>query len=206
MPDIEPGDFLRGVVEMVYDDGSIAQNVFTWRAAFDAAQDFSVVLPLIAEYIEDMYDLIGPELKSTILWNPFILYRMVWNALLSQWEVGDVVGEYIITPTTTGTADAFPNQIAPVITAGTDRPKSRGRKFIPGCVETIADGSDLIASAITDFTNFAVEYADKILIATGNNMVPGVLRTGVQEFLPFTFALVNSVVGTQRRRKPGVGV
>jgi hypothetical protein len=130
---------------------------------------------------------------------------MYWESGLGKWVTGTLVGSILPTFTHTSTTDPFPNQIAPVLVANTTRPGSFGRKFLMGCVEEMADGSELEAAAITAMGNALNHYIADENISTNNDLVVGVIRKGVNDFREFTDGQVNSIVGTQRRRKPGVG-
>jgi hypothetical protein len=202
---ISNGDVLMAFLELVLDDGTIAQNVFHWVAQFDEDQSDYDVKNAVETYIEDLYGAISTYLSDGFTINPSYLYKKVWDPTGAAWVIDELI--YTFTPsfTHTNTDDPFPNQIAPVIVANTLRPKSRGRKFLMGFVETAADASDLVSGAVTALGTALNHYLADETVQGSNLLSPGVPREGVNTFLPFTDGAVNSVVGTQRRRKPGVG-
>jgi len=202
---ITNGDVLKVFIEFVLSDGTIAQNVFHFIADFAADHGDSTVGAAVETYLEDIYNALSTYLSSGFTINPSYLHKLAWNATLSKWEVDALVD--IFTPTITHAAggDELPNQIAAVLTANTLRPKSKGRKFLMGLVETASQSSDLVAGMITAMGVALAHYlADETVVDT-DVLSPGVPREGVNSFLEFADGQVNSIVGTQRRRKPGVG-
>jgi hypothetical protein len=202
---VSNGDVLKAFIELVLSDGTIAQNVFYFIANFlDDEGDYDVKTA-IKGYIEDIYSAISTYLSDDFTINPSSVSTIVYNATEGKWEVNRLVGNITPSFTHTNTDDPFPNQIAPVLTANTLRPKSRGRKFLMGCVETMADASELVTAAVTAMGNALAVYLADETVSGSNVLSPGVPRAGVNTFLEFSDGSVNSIVGTQRRRKPGVG-
>ena len=202
---IDDGDVLKAVAEYVLPDGTIAQNVFYFVAEFLASQTGTAVLGAVKQYLEDFYDAIKAYVKSSVTFNPFTLHKLQWNATESEWEVEEFIGSDDVEVTNTSLDDQFPNQVAATMTANTARPKSRGRKFAPPFVDTAAVAGDLIAGAVTALGVALNHYLSDETVFSGNLLSPGVPRVGFNTFLEFTNGVVNSVLGTQRRRKPGVG-
>ena len=202
---VSNGDVLKTFLELVLADGTIAQNVWYFLADFDDDQSDTAVKNACKTYIEDIYGAISTYLADDFTINPSRLYRMAWDPTGAKWVVDELLASWTCSFTHTNTDDPFPNQIAPVLTANTNRPKSRGRKFLMGCVETMALASDLVSGAVTAMGTALNHYlADETVDGT-SVLSPGVIRDGVNTFLEFTNGSANSIVGTQRRRKPGVG-
>lgn len=199
------GDVVKAFVEFVLGDGSIVQNVFHFlvQSAGDVGNGDVVVA--VDQYVEDIYNAVATYLADDFTINPGYIHKVGFDAGLGKWVTEALIGSFTPTITHTNTDDPFPNQIAPVLVANTLRPKSRGRKFLMGFVDTAADAGDLVGAAVTAMGTALNHYlADEAL--TGSDVLsPGVVREGVDAFLEFTNGAINSVVGTQRRRKPGVG-
>lgn len=199
------GDVLKCFLELVLEDGSIVQNVYHFIADFAADHGDSTVGAAVESYIEDIMGALATYLDDGFTINPSYLHKVAFNPTLSKWEVTALVDVFTPSFTHSAAGDALPNQIAAVLTANTLRPKSKGRKFIPGLAESASQGSDLVAGMITAMGTALNHYlADETVVDT-DVLSPGVPREGVDSFLEFADGVVNSVVGTQRRRKPGVG-
>lgn len=203
---INDGDIIKAVWEQVLNDGTIAQNVFHFIANLSEEVPSTTALTILAPAIDAMYQNVQAIVDANCVVNPMVLHKVAWNATEQAWETIEYIGQYLGSFAATGTGDAFPNQIAPTVTGDTNRPQSRGRKFLAGMVESVADGSDLTAAAISAISDWAADYIADVQVGQSGVFSPGVVRAAVNEFLAFTVANVNSIVGTQRRRKPGVGV
>jgi hypothetical protein len=199
------GDVLKAVAEFVLNDGSIVQNVFYYLASFAAVQSDAAVLAAIIGNIEDIYAEIVSDVSSTVAVNPTEVSEIAWDSGTGKWEVVRAVGTDTPTIVFTGAGDVLPNQNAMVIVANTTRPKSRGRKFFFAIPEGIQDEGDLESTAVADLVDAGADWINDTTISAGNDLVPGVPRTNNDVFLEFTMAIVNSIIGSQRRRKPGVG-
>jgi len=198
-------EVIKGVLEVSLPDGTIAQNVYHFICSFLANQTDGAVVAAVEGYIEDIMGAVSTYLSDgiTIAITPVNVVK--WDSTTSKWIVDRLLGNIEPSFTHTNTDDDFPNQIAPVLVANTNRPKTRGRKFLPGFVETSALGGDLVAAAITAMGTALNHYLADEQVTVNNDLSPGVPRDGVDDFREFTDGSVNSVVGTQRRRKPGVG-
>lgn len=199
------GDVLKAVAQYVLDDGSIVQNVFHFIAEFLTTQSGAAVMGAIQGYLEDIYDDLLASISNTTVADPYTVHKVEWDAVDGQWETTELVGTDDSPTTFTGTGDWYPNQVSGVLTANTARPKSRGRKFLIPFLETGAIGNDIVSAVLTAMGLALNHYIADQAIDVDNRLSPGVPRTAANEFLPFSNGVVNSLLGTQRRRKPGVG-
>jgi hypothetical protein len=202
---ISNGDVLKVFLELVLADGTIAQNVYHLRAAFADDQSDAAVSAAIEGYLEDIMGEVSTYLSDDFTINPSWLNRVAWDPVGAKWVVDYLVDIFTPSFTHTNTDDPFPNQIAPVMTGNTYSPSSRGRKFLPGFVETAADAGQLVVGAVTDLVAAVADYISVVVVAAGNNLVPGVPDEDSSTFWTFRDGIANTIVGTQRRRKPGVG-
>jgi hypothetical protein len=202
---ISNGDVLKVFLELVLADGTIAQNVYHLRAAFADDQTDSAVSSAVEDYLEDIMGELATYLSDDFTINPSWLNRVVWDPTGAKWVTEYLVDIFTPTFTHTNTDDPFPNQIAPVMVGNTYTPSSRGRKFLPGFVETAAEAGNLVAGAVVALVSATSYYITPVVVATGNNLVPGVPDEDSSTFWTFRDGSANTIVGTQRRRKPGVG-
>nr|CRY96655.1 hypothetical protein [uncultured prokaryote] len=90
--------------------------------------------------------------------------------------------------------------------APTARPKSRGRKYVPGVSQASVQGGLLDALYIAKFAELALIYATPYIGALGSELAPGVISTVAGIFLEFLIGVgFDDVPDYQRRRKPNVG-
>ena len=202
---VSNGDVLKVFLELVLGDGSIVQNVYHFDAQFDDDQTDGAVSAAVEGYLEDIMGELATYLSDDFTINPSYLHQVLFSPSTYEWVTDHLIDVFTPSFTHTNTDDPFPNQIAPVMIGSTYRPKTRGRKFIPGCVETMADGSYLVTSAVTALVGAVSYYISEVVVSGTNVLRPGVPRQGVDSFRPFLEGAANIILGTQRRRTPGVG-
>jgi hypothetical protein len=202
---ITDGDVLKVVAQLLLSDGTIAQNVFHYLAELTSDQTDTAVLDALEVFVEDFYGAMEDEISDDVTMDLMNVDVVEWDETESKWKVVQNVGERTPTVTFLNTVDVFPNQVAATMLAYTAHPRVKGRKFIPGFSDNQADAGDLITSALTAMGNALAEYLADITISAGNTLSPGVPRTESNIFRKLGSGLINSVLGTQRRRKPGIG-
>ena len=122
-----------------------------------------------------------------------------------QWTVVANVGTFTVEMTNTADTAPLPNQSSPFIVFKTARPKSVGRKFIFPCLASNQDAGIIAGGTVTLITAFAADAIADIVLDVVNELHPGIVRTGVNDFLSFTVAVVTNLIGSQRRRRQGDG-
>jgi len=202
---ISNGDVLKVFLELVLADGSIAQNVYFLRAVFADDQTDAAVSAAVEDYLENIMGEVGTYLSDDFTINPSWLHKVAWNVTQSKWLTTYLIDTFTPSFSHANTDDPFPNQIAPVMVGNTYVPASRGRKFLPGFVETAALAGDLVAGAVTALVGAVSYYISNVVIDASNLLQPGVPDADSSTFWAFRDGAANTIVGTQRRRKPGVG-
>lgn len=202
---VSDGDYLKTTFEVTLDDGTIAQNVYYHRANLLVPLPDSSALAFIEVWIEACYANLSAELVNTITQNLCTVQEIAWNAVESMWKVSRLVGYFTPTITFNNATEALPNQSSAFATFLTDRPRSFGRKSLMPFGEDRQAATYLISAALTAMADYADDVITSIPIAALEYLVPGVPREAVEVFLDFTGAVVTNVLGSQRRRRPGVG-
>lgn len=202
---VADAEVIKAAAEFVLEDGTIAQMIFHFLASFIADQTNSAVINAIEDYIEDILDAVATYLDPSVTTNPMEVSAVTWNATTEKWETDRSLGQGTLSWPGTDTGDVLPNQMAPVLLASTGRPKTRGRKFIPGFGDQSCTGSTLITNAMTALGVALNHYIADETISTNNELIVGVPSTVTGAFEDFSTGDVNDIIGSQRRRKPGVG-
>lgn len=204
---VQDGDVLQAVMEVVLGDGSINQMVFWYAADFVAEQTDSAVRAAMRTNVDAIMNAVETMCPNDWDVNPVKMSRMAFNAVTDQWEkIADLGVETLTLFVPSDNTDPLPNQCSAVMTAATALPKTRGRKFFPAFGEDSQVGGILTSGVLTLMANALANYLADEEISTNNVLEPGVTRTGVDAFRPFTSGVVNDIMGTQRRRKQGVGI
>lgn len=203
---VNNGDILKLTFEVTLNDGTIAQNVYHLEARFAAGQSDATVRNEVESWIEAAYSELSPDHVSTITQGLCQLDEIQWNATKSQWEVVRNVGTFTPTIGYNNAGEALPNMSVGFVTFNTSRPKSRGRKFLFPFGEAQQAGTYLVGATVTNMVDFAGRILTAVVIGPGNTLVYGIVRATVEQFLEALVGVVTNVMGTQRRRRPGVGV
>jgi len=99
----------------------------------------------------------------------------------------------------------LPPQMAAVILGLTSNIKTRGRKALAGiCVDGILNGEPT-AALLVALTIGVAGYITRLPGATGD-VIPGTWSRKTNVFHPFISGIADVLLGTMRRRKPGVGI
>lgn len=124
-----------------------------------------------------------------------------------EWGGTDwIFGQNAILSLTGGSGDpALPNYIAGVLIGKVLNYRGFGRKFIPGIAKTNYSGNALAAGALAAFVTAAAAYVTPWTTVGLSTFEPG-LWLKDNTFKPFVSGLVASLLGSMRRRKPGLGI
>jgi hypothetical protein len=104
-----------------------------------------------------------------------------------------------------GTTEWMPNAVAAVMLGKAPGVRHVGRKFFSGVGISGVVGNALGSTFLAHLASALVIYIAPFTTFSSSTFAPGVI-TKVGVFHPFTGGIVNSLLGSQRRRKPGVGI
>jgi hypothetical protein len=154
--------------------------------------------------IETLYGLLNSQISSATALTDLVCNKWEYNAT-EGWHTGALIGTDTLSDGFSVGTDAFPHIVAATITGFCQEPKTRTRKSIGGFVESTADDSDLLAAAVTALGNFLGEWLTARVISGAEELVPIIPQyDGTWEYL--LYGLVSDILGSQRQRKPGVGI
>jgi len=196
-------DVLRVTCNFLLPDGTQYQNVYHYIAAFVASFGDSTVVTLIQTQMEAMYAEMVTVVNTGTVEQVSSVDKVAWDGL--EWAVTANVGTFIPAFAPSSAGDITPNQISPFVVFKTERPRSVGRKFMFPVMEVNQNQGILTAPQIAALVAYAAEVMTDITMAPLSTLIPGIPRTAVNSFLVFLLAIVTDIVGTQRRRRPGVG-
>lgn len=202
---VSSGDIIKAVCELTLVDGNKAQNVFHFKVVCATTVTEAAVLAACKQYVEDIYAAVAGYINGSVSLDTVEVDEVDWNPTESFWEVVKYIGTAALADSFSGVSDSLPNQIAPVLLAYTARPKSYGRKFLAGMDETTSVGSDIQTAPLTALGTALSHYLADEVISGADVLSPGIPRASEDTFLEFGSGAVDSIVGTQRRRKPGIG-
>lgn len=199
------GDVLRVSVNFELSDGSLYQNIYTLIRDGDDPVSDEDTLTAIATWVSDAYDELVGLVLDTITEQLCFVDRIEFNEILDEWRVVENVGTFTPTWAPVGTGNALPFQTSPYVVFKTQRPKSVGKKFLFPLTEAQQDSTILVGGAVTAITAYAAAILAAINLGGDATLNAVIVRTGIQTVLPFLVAVIGNILGTQKRRRPGVG-
>lgn len=158
---------------------------------------------------DEAVDYWEPYLGS--VFDPLLEYiSLIWAS--DHVEVSEpVAGKWIPTDTFsmvqegTNVGQALANAVAGVLIAKAPGARHFGRKFISPLTEAVATGNLMDGVLMTAMASALLAYITPLTTVLGSTLTPGVVdKTGA--FHAFVGGTVSSILGSIRRRKPGVGI
>lgn len=202
---VSDGEFLRLAINGSLDDGTKVMNRKTWLCQFTTQQTDAAVLNALETWVETLYAFVASQIDGDAALEQCNVDVIEWNAVDSIWEVARNVGVFTPTDTFANASDPLPNQCAAFVIGNTTRPKTKGRLFLFPFGEDTQDHGILGAGALTALGNFATQYITDQTIGAGNVLISGIVREFVNFWYSFQSVVYDDVIGTQRRRRFGVG-
>lgn len=194
-------DIFRAAVHITMPEQVDAYNILGLKCLAGSCTD-AEFLTACATYIQNLYATMDDVMSDQVDLAETTVTKVIFS--VDKWIVDALVGTFLPSFTATETADMLPHAMAAVLTLPTAIPKKRGRIFVPGVAETHQSDSLLSSTAATALGNFGTTLRSGFTAggATFNYHVLG--KDGLATY-PTSF-VVNGIMGTNRRRKPGVGI
>lgn len=198
-------DILRVSCNFELGDGTQYQNIYHFiRDGTDPFSDAAHVAVLKIA-MEAAYAAIAAQVKDDVTEQLSFVDRVAFNEITDTWEVVENIGTFTPTFTPTNLNEGLPYQSAPYLIFKTGRPKTVGKKFLFPFAEDMQSDTILVASAITAMVAYGVQILLERSLGGDATLTAGVPRTGIDSWWNFLVAVVGDVLGSQKRRRPGVG-
>jgi len=198
---VADNSIIRAAAHFIDPTASDVVNVFHF--VMDSVGDVSEanVLIDIRGYIQGLMSHVqtfygtDQELDEVLAW--------VRNTTTNQWDfIGSIAGTWA---GTTASTERLPAQNAPQVNANTTNAHSHGRKYLMAPLETATAAGGLAGAFQTSLTSY---FSSLVATHVGSfaEYAVGVWSEKLQNFLQFSGGGgIRSLMGTQRRRKVGVG-
>ena len=199
------GDVLRISCNFELGDGTQYQNIFHYvRDGTDPYSDAVHIAAIKAE-IEAVYATIDDLVRNDVTEQLSFVDRVEFNEIVDEWRVVENIGTFTPDFTPTEAGEGLPYMSAPYIIFKTQRPRSVGKKFLFPFSEGQQDETILVGGAVTAMAAFGAAVLSGISLGGDATLTACIVRTGIQTVLNLLVAIVNDVIGSQKRRRPGVG-
>ena len=165
------GEIIRQTLFYSGAGASECQNVFYWRVE-DAASDSAVKTDLDTWVDEEW----GPE-WADFATSSYSIVGANYDVVALDGTVTRNLGGTVFAIPGTESATPNPGGVNPVIFANTIRPKSRGRKFLPGINQPSTAGGFIDAATLAEMAILLVKYISLYNGAGTGAYGPGVIST-----------------------------
>lgn len=199
------GDVLRVTANFELGDGTQYQNVYHYiRDGTDPYSDAIHVAAILAHQ-QAAYVTLETIVNSDATQQLSFVDRVEFNEIVDEWRVVENIGTYTIAWTPDGVDDTLPYQSSPYVVFKTQRPKSVGKKFLFPITEDRQADTVMTGGTVTAIVAYAAQILSAIELGGDATLTGVIVRTGVQTVLPLLVAVVTDILGSQKRRRPGVG-
>lgn len=199
------GDILRISANFELGDGTLYQNIYHYvRDGPDPISDEAHITAISAQ-MNAIYATLTSMVKDDVVARLSFVDEVQFDEIADEWRVVQNIGTFTVDFSPTGSEDALPFMSAPYVIFKTQRPRSVGKKFLFPFLETMQDSTILVGGAVTAIVAFGAAVLGVVQLGGTSTLTSGIVRTGIQSFLLFLVAVVRDIIGSQRRRRPGVG-
>ena len=171
------------------------RTIFTGDVAIVSPDTAAIVW---GDYITGILAPIRPYMTGVMVWSSFDRYLQ----LGTQWEFVESV---VYNNNGSGSGDTLANLVAAPMIASAGGIRKIGRKFWSGLSEASVSGNSLVSGALAAFATGCAAWISLYTSTHGSTISPGIVDK-LHVFRPFVSGVVSSLLGTMRRRKPGLGI
>jgi hypothetical protein len=204
---IANGEVLKAVVTSNLPDLVDAQNVFYWlvtTTGIDITE--AVALSAIASVVQAMWAELVEVVNENVTLDSIPVHVIEYDETEGEWITNRYIGETVAAFTPTALADLAPHAVAPYLSVATDIVKVIAKKKLAGFVETNFTASTLTSGCEDAIEAFGDEWLTTLNVGTGQSLVPVTASTKTGNAEELIAYQVSDITGTQRTRKPGVGI
>lgn len=202
------GDIIRTSARFKATTHGDVVNVFHWRAGAGYSDSDADVMTDIEAALSTAF-----ALMATYLWadlDPYDIRHDIVAWVGGKETVVRNLGtrSWVLTTPPSSSAEELPPMVSPILNFRTALPRTFGRKYLPPIMETSQNGGVMIGAILSALTSFGASLMGQIT-GTSGALYPGVVTykvTGlVANWAPFIGVVINSILGTQRRRRQNRG-
>lgn len=178
-----------------------AYNILGLKCTAGTCTD-AELLTAISTWLNTAYGYIVAVISDQVTMSEARVTKMLWSG--TEWVVGSLIGSVLNPVTFTETTDMLPHAVSFVPVSATAKPTSRGRINLFGAGESEQEDGLWTSTAVTAVTNFIGGI--RSALSPGSASLYYAILGDDGTARTTTSATVGDVPGSQRRRKPGVGI
>lgn len=198
---VATGNIFRVVVHWAMPEQVDANNVLGLICASGSCTD-AELLTAVAAWLTTAFGYLQGAMHNQVDLADARVVQVVWSG--AEWITNRVLGTVMPTFAATDANDMLPHAVSPHVTFNTLAPTRKGKVKLTGFSEVQQADSILLAGAATAMGNFASALLTPL--SPGSASCNYVVLGDDGQARNSTGALVRGIVGSQRQRRPGVGI
>ena len=205
---IVSGNFIRTSCRFKNSESGDVVNVYHFYAGGTGLATDNDIMTAIEAQMSVMYAYVASQMPSSQ--DPYDIRHDVVDWVGGKETVIRTLGTRTWTLTTppNGSTDMMPAMDGVIVNLRTTEPKTFGRKYVGALLEGGQSSGNLTGAALAQFVSYAAAILTPIVSGT-ITLTPGVLSYKAGNNIPywasFVAAVVNSILGSQRRRRKNRG-
>ena len=198
---VSANDVLRVAMHLITPEQVDAYNVIGLFCTAGTCTD-AQLLAAVGCWLSTAYVFMQSHINDQVDLAEGRVAKMVWSG--TEWITNEIIGTVLPNFTATNVDDMLPHAVSPYVTFDTLAPTRKGKVKLVGFAEDQQADSILTAQASTAIANFANALRTPIVAGAATLIYAILGDDGVARAT--TAATVRGIVGSQRQRKPGVGI
>ena len=198
---ITAGDVIRIAMHLTTPEQVDAYNIIGLKCTAGDATDAQLLAALTA-WMSTAYVFLQAHIHDQVDLAEGRVAKMTWSG--TEWITSAIIGTILPNFTATNQDDMLPHAVSPYVTFDTLAPTRKGKVKLVGFAEDQQADSILTGAASTQIALFANALRTAVVAGAATLSYAILGDDGVAR--ETTAATVRGVVGSQRQRKPGVGI
>lgn len=198
---VSGGDIVRVAVNYTMPEQVDAFNVLGFQCNSGTSTDAQFITAM-ATFLTAAFATLQTSIHDQVGIAEGIISKVTWTG--TEWLVTESIGSCFPTFTPSNVNDMLPHAVSPYVTFPTATPQRKGKIKLTGFAEDMQADSLMSGPAATAMANFAT--AMRTVLTPGTSAVSYAILGDDGVARAVVGSLVRGIVGSQKQRRPGVGI
>lgn len=190
---------VKTVLKGRFEDTTETRNIFYHTADNDEPGN---IIAGVGEWISVLLGFWLPQVSNQ--WSAYACDVYLWDTGDDDWFLAS---EFAIDVGTGGGTDRYnANQDAAVLIARTGDGTNPGKKFVAGLDDDRMVNGKVTDAALSELLDILTIWVTDFVATSGMTLLPVIISKVGHVIHPIVGGVVDAVIGSQRRRKPGNGI
>lgn len=198
---ISSGDIFRVAQHITMPEQVDAYNIIGLLCTAGTATD-AQFLAALEPWLEAAYGELAAQIHNQVDLAECRVARMEWQ--VTEWITTEIIGSVLPSFTAASADEMLPHAVSPYVTFDTAAPTRKGKIKMMGFAEDTQSDSILVSTAATQLADFII--AIRTAMSAGSAILSYCVLGDDGTARLSTAGTVRGIVGSQRQRKPGIGI